>query len=65
VFGIEAPLVNTQLHGIEVDMHWPGDDVVVEVDGSGHERERTKNYDAARDERLKARGFEIVRVKRA
>jgi len=56
------PLVNTKLHGIEVDFHWPDQDLVVEIDGPGHERPRTRADDAQRDERLKAAGTTVVRI---
>jgi len=63
LFGIETPIVNTELHGVEVDLQWPG--LVIEVDGPGHERPRTRRDDAQRDARLQARGYRTVRVKRA
>ena len=47
--GIPEPRVNTQLLGEEVDCHWPERKLVVEVDGSGHGRERTQRDDARRD----------------
>jgi hypothetical protein len=53
------PLVNTK---IEVDMYWPADNVVVEIDGPGHARPRSKREDAARDEALKAAGISTVRL---
>ncbi|HEX5618007.1 MAG TPA: DUF559 domain-containing protein, partial [Solirubrobacteraceae bacterium] len=53
------PLVNTK---IEVDMYWPDQNLVVEIDGPGHERARTQRTDAARDEALKAAGIEVVRL---
>jgi very-short-patch-repair endonuclease len=53
------PLVN---HKIEVDFYWPDHNLVVEIDGPGHQRPRTKNEDAARDAALKAAGIEVVRI---
>jgi len=53
------PLVNTK---IEVDFHWPGENLVVEVDGRGHERPRTRREDEARDEALRAAGINVVRL---
>jgi very-short-patch-repair endonuclease len=54
-----APLVNTK---IEVDFYWPDRNLVVEIDGPGHERPRTRNEDAARDAALNAAGIEVVRI---
>jgi very-short-patch-repair endonuclease len=56
------PVVNTKLHGIEVDFHWPDRNLVVEIDGPGHDRPRTKQEDAARDETLRAAGITVVRI---
>jgi very-short-patch-repair endonuclease len=53
------PLVNTK---IEVDMYWPAENRVVEIDGPGHERERTRREDAARDEALRAAGKTVLRI---
>jgi hypothetical protein len=53
------PLVNTK---IEVDMYWPAENLIVEIDGPGHARERTRREDAARDEKLKAAGKTVLRI---
>jgi hypothetical protein len=53
------PLVNTK---IEVDMYWPDQNLVAEIDGPGHERPRTRHEDAARDEALKAAGKTVLRL---
>jgi very-short-patch-repair endonuclease len=53
------PLVN---HKIEVDFYWPDRNLVVEIDGPGHERPRTRNEDAARDAALNAAGIKVVRI---
>jgi hypothetical protein len=53
------PLVNTK---IEVDMYWPDENLVVEVDGPGHERAPTQRTDAERDRALRAAGIEVVRL---
>ena len=60
----EAALVNVRLHGLEVDVHWPGSSVVVEVDGPGHRRPPTRSEDARRDALLAAAGYEVTRVAR-
>ena len=56
------PKVNTKVHGIEVDLYWPDDNLVLEIDGPGHDRPRTRNEDARRDEALRANGMRIVRL---
>jgi hypothetical protein len=60
--GLPEPLVNTKLHGIEVDFHWPDSKLVVEIDGPGHARPRTRQQDARRDAVLRAKGYEVVRL---
>lgn len=62
--GAPEPQVNTRVAGIEVDLYWPDQDLVVEVDGPGHRRPRTIMEDAGRDARLRAAGVR-VRRKRA
>jgi hypothetical protein len=56
------PRVNTKVHGIEVDLYWPDEDLVVEIDGHGHERPRTKAQDEQRDGALQEHGIRIVRI---
>jgi predicted transcriptional regulator of viral defense system len=56
------PLINTKVQGIEVDMHWPDQNLVIEIDGPGHTRPRTRRDDARRDEILKAAGKTVVRI---
>lgn len=56
------PLVNTKLHGIEVDLHWPGENLAVEIDGPGHNRPRTRAEDAQRDAALREAGVNVVRI---
>ena len=55
------PLVNTKLHGFEVDFKWPEHRLVVEVDGPHHQRARVKRDDAARDGILRAAGYRVLR----
>jgi hypothetical protein len=60
--GIPEPLVNMHLHGEEVDCHWPGRTLVVEVDGPNHRnRPATKQNDARRDAKLAAAGYTVLR----
>jgi very-short-patch-repair endonuclease len=54
-----TPLVNTK---IEVDFYWPDQNLVVEIDGPGHDRPRTKREDAARDAALTRAGLRVVRI---
>jgi putative AbiEi antitoxin of type IV toxin-antitoxin system/uncharacterized protein DUF559 len=56
------PLVNTRVAGVEADFHWRHRKLCVEVDRPGHLRPRTQREDAARDRRLRAAGFEVVRI---
>lgn len=58
--GLPRPIVNTRLHGEEVDFQWPG--LVVELDGAGHGRAPNRRDDAERDAKLRAHGLEVVRV---
>ena len=53
--------MNTKLHGIEVDFHWPDCKLVAEVDGPGHARPRTQREDKALDALVLAIGYTIVR----
>ena len=57
-----TPRVNTKLHGVEVDFHWPDQDLVVEIDGPGHGRPRTKAQDEQRDRDLHENGIRVVRI---
>jgi hypothetical protein len=45
----EPPLINTKLHGFEVDFHWPARKLAIEVDGPGHDRPRAQRTDALED----------------
>ncbi len=56
------PRVNERVEGIEVDFYWPDQNLVVEIDGPGHERPRTQAEDAARDRALEAAGLTVVRI---
>jgi hypothetical protein len=60
IAGLPEPRINTKIDGIEVDFAWPG--LVIEIDGPGHERPRTRREDAARDERLAEAGYQVVRL---
>lgn len=64
--GWDAPLVNMRLEvnggALEVDAHWPDLRLVIEVDGSGHRRNRTQREDRDRDGRLVSDGWTVIRV---
>jgi hypothetical protein len=60
--GLPDPLVNTKVAGIEVDFHWPGRRLCVEIDGPGHARPRTREEDRARDAALRAAGHDVIRL---
>ena len=57
----ERPIVNTKLHGFEVDAHWPDRMLVIEVDGPGHERPAAKRADALEGRTLRAAGYTVLR----
>ena len=59
---LPEPLVNTKLHGIEVDFHWPGQRRIVEIDGQHHRRRATKIEDAHRDEHFTSEGWSVTRI---
>jgi Protein of unknown function (DUF559) len=60
--GLPEPLVNVEVAGIEVDLHWPEQNLCLEVDGPGHRRARTQREDTAKTERLRAAGYEVMRA---
>lgn len=61
--GFPEPRQNTTIHGFEVDFAWPG--LCVEIDGTGHDRPRTKAEDRIRDAALHARGITVLRISEA
>lgn len=58
--GLPAPEVNVQVEGLEVDARWRN--VIFEIDGPGHERPRTRAEDEERDAKLRAAGYDVVRI---
>jgi hypothetical protein len=60
--GLPPPLVNTQVHEIEVDFHWPDRGLCVEVDGGGHARPRTQREDHERDGTFERAGYRVLRL---
>lgn len=59
------PLVNVPITvsdgELRPDFHWPALRLVVEVDGSGHQRKRTQEQDRGRDARFRADGWTVIR----
>ncbi len=55
-----GPRINVEVEGILVDFAWPG--TIVEIDGRGHERARTRAEDERRDARLRAAGYRVIRI---
>lgn len=61
-FGLPIPEVNTNVHGIEVDCHWPQLGLVVELDGDGnHGTPAQRNRDQRKALTLRAHGLTVVR----
>ena len=64
--GIPRPLVNTVVEGYEVDFCWPEERLIVETDGYEHHGTRAAfERDRAKDARLAARGWRVVRFTNA
>jgi hypothetical protein len=58
----EPPVVNGKVEGLEVDFHWPDARLVVETDGHEHHGTRAAfERDRARDQRLVAAGWSVLR----
>jgi REase_MTES_1575 len=61
--GLPRPLTNVLIEGIEVDFAWPAQRVIVELDGrSTHDTQHAFEEDRARDRRLEAAGWRVIRV---
>lgn len=60
---LPAPRINVRVHGVEVDLLWAAERVVVEMDGFAYHGGRAAfERDRARDARLQAAGYAIIRV---
>jgi len=60
---LPRPTFNATVLGYEVDAHWPGTRLVVEVDGwATHGTRRAFEYDRVKDARLIAAGSTVMRV---
>jgi very-short-patch-repair endonuclease len=61
--GLPRPRVNERVEGFEVDFHWPGARLIVELDGYAFHSDREAfERDRARDSALQAAGWRIIRV---
>jgi hypothetical protein len=60
----QEPRVNTDLHGFEVDFHWPELKLAVEIDGPHHGRPRDRDADARQDRALQAAGYDTLHFHR-
>lgn len=61
-YGLPRPLTNQQLHGYEVDAHWPEHDLAVELDSWRHHGTRAAfERDKERDAELHARDITTLR----
>lgn len=61
--GISRPQVNTQVAGYEVDMCWPEEQLIVELDGHEfHGSRRAFEADRIRDADLQLAGYRVIRI---
>lgn len=60
--GIERPIFNTYVEGVEVDAYWPAHNLVIEVDGyQTHGHYQAFGRDRAKANRLVSAGFVVLR----
>jgi len=60
---LPAPRTNVRVGGYEVDLYWPAQRLVIEVDGYAfHGNRQAFERDRLRDAKLQARGLRVVRV---
>jgi very-short-patch-repair endonuclease len=61
--GLPKPVINGIVEGIEVDAHFPGTNLTVELDSYEYHRTPYEfDQDRRRDAQLKKRGYEVLRV---
>ena len=61
--GLPSPPTNVLIEGMEVDCAWPEQRLIVELDGrETHDTAHAFEHDRARDRRLGAAGWRVVRV---
>jgi hypothetical protein len=62
-YGIPTPVSNGNVEGIEVDMHWPGTNLIVELDSYEYHRTPAEfDSDRRRDAALMAKGYVVLRI---
>jgi very-short-patch-repair endonuclease len=61
--GLPLPQTNVVIEGYEVDCVWPGQRLIVELDGhASHSPTHAFELDRARDRRLEAAGWRVIRI---
>jgi hypothetical protein len=61
--GLPSPATNVRIEEMEVDCAWPKERLIVELDGRGyHDSNEAFGADRARDRRLEAAGWRVVRI---
>ena len=60
---LPMPIINTRIHGVEVDFRWG--DYCVEIDGPNHLREATRAKDEADEATLRSHGLTVARFTEA
>ncbi len=61
--GLPAPRTNVRVEGLEVDVLWPRQRLIIEVDGFAHHDGRAAfERDRRRDGRLLAAGYRVLRI---
>lgn len=62
-YNLPTPVVNGEVEGYEVDMHWPGTKLIVELDTwDYHGTSATFETDRRRDADLASKGYTVIRV---
>ena len=62
-YGLPQPISNGIVAGIEVDLHWPAQRLIVEIDAYGtHGHQPAFETDRVRDQRLLVAGWRVARV---
>jgi very-short-patch-repair endonuclease len=62
-YRLPQPATNAMVMGFEVDFHWPGTNLIVELDGYEYHRTAIElENDRLRDAKLKAAGYEVLRI---
>jgi very-short-patch-repair endonuclease len=60
---LPTPVANGKVEGYEVDMHWPGTKLIVELDSYEYHRTPTSfEQDRRKDADLKLKGYTVIRV---